>query len=51
MVGAETFGIGTVPGAILGGWIGGIAGAGGGVFWGGARAGVCSLAGVYGSGG
>jgi RHS repeat-associated protein len=50
-VGVETFGLGTVPGAIFGGFIGGTAGAGGGVLWGGARAGICSLAEAYGSGG
>ena len=50
-LGVETFGVGAVPGAILGGTLGGIAGAGGGVLWGGARAGVCSLSGAYGSGG
>jgi RHS repeat-associated protein len=47
--GGEFFGgIGGVPGAILGAFVGGTFGAAGGVIWGGARAGACSLAGVYG---
>jgi RHS repeat-associated protein len=47
--GGEFFGgIGGVPGSILGGFMGGTFGAAGGVIWGGARAGGCSLAGAYG---